>query len=121
MKKLFPVALAAAVLSFGCTSIGTLGLITQSEVNPASILKSGRPFKEIGPAQGSACKYILLSLIPWGQSDVELAARRALQRVKGDALVNVTVANSLYSFLPFYNILSVSCTAVKGIAVKFQK
>jgi hypothetical protein len=106
--------------SWGCTSIGTLGMVTKSEADPASILKSGRPFKELGPAEGNACKYILLSIVPWGESDLESAVGRALKKSGGDALINVSVANSLYSFLPIYNILSISCTAVKGISVKFQ-
>lgn len=106
--------------SWGCTSMGTLGMVTKSEADPASILRVGRSFKELGPAEGNACKYILLSIVPWGESDLESAVGRALKKSKGDALVNVSVANSLYSFLPIYNILSVSCTAVKGIAVKFQ-
>lgn len=109
----------ATTLLAGCTSIGTLGLVTKSEINPAQILDSGRPFKDLGPAEGSACKYIFLSVIPWGRSDLELAVERALKKSSGDALVNVSVASSLYSFLPIYNILSVSCTAVKGGAIKF--
>ncbi len=112
----------SALLIFlsGCTSMGTLGIVSKSEADPASILKSGRPFKAMGPASGSACKYILLSIVPWGDSDLESAVRRALKKSNGDALINVSVANSLYSFLPIYNIVSVSCTAVKGIAIKYQ-
>ena len=114
-------ALGAIFIFFsGCTSVGTLGLITKSEADPASILKSGRSYKELGPASGNACKYILLSIVPWGDSDLETAVRRALKKSNGDALVNVSVASSLYSFLPIYNIVSVSCTAVKGIAIKYQ-
>jgi hypothetical protein len=111
-----------AVLIFlsGCTSVGTLGIITKSEANPAAIFKEGRPYKELGPASGNACKYILLSIVPWGDSDLETAVRRALNKSNGDALLNVSVASSLYSFLPIYNIVSMSCTAVKGIAIKYQ-
>ncbi|NNN06788.1 MAG: hypothetical protein HKL90_12890 [Elusimicrobia bacterium] len=118
LRRSLAAALPAALLA-GCTSIGTLGLVTKSEINPAQILDSGRPFKDMGPAEGSACKYIFLSIIPWGRSDLELAVERALKRSSGDALVNVTVASSLYSFLPIYNILTVSCTAVKGDAIEF--
>ncbi len=114
-------AMGAILIFFsGCTSMGTLGMITKSEADPVSILKSGRSYKELGPASGNACKYILLSIVPWGDSDLETAVRRALKKSNGDALVNVSVASSLYSFLPIYNIVSVSCTAVKGIAVKYQ-
>jgi hypothetical protein len=35
-------------------------------------------------------------------------------------LINVTTSSSLYGFIPVYNILSFTCTTVKGIAVKFQ-
>ena len=74
-------ALGAIFIFFsGCTSVGTLGLITKSEADPASILKSGRSYKELGPASGNACKYILLSIVPWGDSDLETAVRRALKK-----------------------------------------
>lgn len=121
-KKIVSLAVFSGLIGFscGCTSVGTLGMITKSEADPASILRSGRSFKELGPAQGNACKYMFLSVVPWGESDLESAVGRALKKSNGDALLNVSVANSLYSFLPIYNILSVSCTAVKGIAIKFQ-
>ena len=121
-RRIWPLAIFAGLIGFswGCTSMGTLGMITKSEANPTSILKSGRSFKELGPAQGNACKYMFLSIVPWGESDLEAAVGRALKKTGGDALLNVSVANSLYSFLPIYNILSVSCTAVKGISIKFQ-
>ncbi len=120
-KILAAASLCAALATFpSCTSMGTLGIITKSEADPVSIFRHGRSFKEIGPTEGSACKYMILSIVPWGKSDLQTAVDRALKKSGGDALINVSVANSLYSFLPVYSILSVSCTAVKGIAVGFE-
>jgi hypothetical protein len=45
---------------------------------------------------------------------------KALAPSGGDALVNVTVSNSLYTFIPIYNLFSYACTEVRGIAVKLQ-
>jgi hypothetical protein len=45
----------------------------------------------------------------------------ALTKVEGDALINVTVSNSLYGFVPIYNVFSYTCTDVNGIAIKFEK
>ena len=38
-----------------------------------------------------------------------------------DVARNVTVSNSLYGFVPLYNIFSYTCTEVKGIAIKLEK
>jgi hypothetical protein len=104
----------------GCVSVGSLGVITKSSVDPASVLKTGHSVKELGPAEGEACRYFLIAVIPWGNSDVQTAVDKALAPSGGDALVNVTTSSSLYGFVPVYNVLSFTCTSVKGTAVKLE-
>lgn len=105
----------------GCTSVGTVGIVTKSSAEPVSILKNGQAYKELGVAQGEACRFFLLGIFPWGDATFSTAVDDALSKAGGDAMVNVTVSNSLYGFLPvFYNVFSYTCTDVKGIAVKFE-
>jgi hypothetical protein len=112
----------AALALGGCSTVGSLGIVARSSSDAASLLKNGRPFKEAGFAQGRACRYFLLGIIPFGDADIQTAADRALASVGGgDALINVTTENSLYGFIPVYNICSQSCTTVKGMAIRFQE
>ncbi len=104
----------------GCASVGTVGMITKSTSDPLYITKTAHPIKELGPAQGEACRYFLFAIIPWGKSDLQVAVDQALTKVGGDALVNVAVSSGLYGFIPIYNVLSYTCTTVKGTAVKFE-
>ena len=103
-----------------CSSTGTLGIVTKSSADPLKLIKSSQNFEEIGPAKGEACRYFLLALIPWGESDMGKAIDEALAKSGGDALVNVSVTSSLYGFIPFYNVFSYTCTTVQGIAIKFS-
>ena len=105
----------------GCTSVGTLGVVTKSSADPGAVLKAGQSYKELGPTQAEACRYYLLSVIPWGDATFSKAVDNALAKTGGDALINVTVSNSLYGFVPIYNIFSYTCTEVKGIAIKLEK
>lgn len=104
----------------GCSSSGTLGIVTKSTADSAGLLKSGRNFQDLGPAEGSACRHFVLAIIPWGDSTLSTAVDNALQQKGGDALLNVTVTSSLYGFIPIYNVYSFTCTEVKGVAVKFE-
>jgi len=61
--------------------------------------------------------FLPVRVIPWGNGTLSAAVDDALEKVKGDALINVTVSNSLYGFLPIYNIFAFTCTDVKGIAI----
>jgi len=118
MKKY--IVLLMALLVTGCTSVGTLGIVTKSTGDPGAMLRNAQSYKELGPVQGDACRYFLLALVPWGDATLSTAADNALAKVGGDALINVTVSNSLYGFVPLYNVFSYTCTDVKGIAIKFQ-
>lgn len=108
------------ILLAGCSSSGTLGIVTRSSADPASLLRAGRAFKELGPVEAQVCRHFVLAIIPWGQADFSHAVDKALIERGGDALVNVTVETSLYGFIPIYNVYSFTCTTVQGIAVKFE-
>src|SRR5215831_19041558 len=111
---------ACALLLGACSSSGTLGIVTKSSADPASLLKSGRAFKELGPVQSQVCRHFVLAIIPWGEADFSRAVDKALVERGGDALLNVSVETSLYGFIPIYNVYSFTCTTVQGIAVKFE-
>ena len=72
----------------GCSSSGTLGIVTKSAADPAGLLKSGRSFQDLGPAEGSACRHFVLAIIPWGNSTFSAAVDDALQQKGGDALID---------------------------------
>ena len=104
----------------GCSSAGSLGMVVKSTADPGALLKNQTAFREIGPATGEACRFFVLGILPFGQSDVAAAVDEALTSSGGDALLNVTVSSSLYGFIPMYNLFSYTCTNVRGIAVKFE-
>jgi hypothetical protein len=120
LNQLLGLLLTVIILS-ACSSFGTLGIVTKTSIDPASVLKSGRGYKEIGPAEGKACRYFLLAIIPWGDSTFSTAVDRALSANGGDALINVSVESSLWGWIPIYNVFSWTCTTAKGIAVKFEE
>ena len=108
------------VLASGCTSTGTLGIVTKGSANPAALLQSAQGFEELGLTEGRACRHFILAIIPFGNSNVEEAVNIALEKTGGDALINVTTSSSLYGFIPIYNVYSFTCTAVRGTAIKFN-
>ena len=67
------------------------------------MLRNAQPYKELGPVQSQACRFFLLGVIPWGNATLSTAVDNALSTVGGDALINVTVINSLYGFVPMAN------------------
>ena len=115
--KTIPLLLCLLLLLAGCWSSGSLSLVARDTVDPGSILK-GRAYQVIGPAEGRACRFFLLGLIPFGDSTFATAVEEALDETGGDALVNVTTTSSLYGFFPIYNVLGFTCTSVKGFAVR---
>ena len=110
----------AGLLMAGCSSTGNLGLISKSAADPGSLVTSGRNYKEIGPANGQACRYILVGIIPWGDSTASAAIADALGKTGGDALLNVSVTSNLYSLIPIYNVFCWTCTSVEGISIKYE-
>lgn len=116
--RLSAVLLCALVVS-ACTSTGTLGMVSRSTA-ASEALRTGRPFKELGPTHGSSCRFFLLGLVPWGDGTVSDATQDALERTGADAVINATVETSLYGFVPIYQLFSYTCTSVSGTAVKFE-
>ncbi|MBI5623989.1 MAG: hypothetical protein HY924_09440 [Elusimicrobia bacterium] len=113
-------AVLASLLLVGCTSVGRVGIVTRGSADPGALLKGQRFFHEVGPAEARACRFLALGIIPGGNADIQEATDKALDKTGGDALINVTTANSLYAFLPIYNVLSVGCTTVKGTAIAYD-
>lgn len=121
MRRVFLcLALIAACLS-GCSTSGTLGLVTKSMADPGALLKDGRGYKELGPTSGEACRFFVLAIIPFGDSAFSSAVDDALRKAGGDALLNVTTTSSLYGFIPIYNVYTYTCTEVRGIAIKMNE
>jgi hypothetical protein len=120
MRSIRFAGLLALLSLAGCVSVGSLGVITKSSIDPAATLKTAHSVKDLGPVEGQACRYFVIAVIPWGNSDIQTAVDKALAPTGGDALVNVTTSTSLYGFVPIYNVLSFTCTTVKGTAVKLE-
>lgn len=118
--KRFGVVLTLAAGLNGCTSVGSLGIIAKSRTDMAALVRGGREFKELGPADGIACRHFLFAVFPWGNADIQMAVDNALEKSGGDALINVTTTNSLLGYIPIYNVYSQDCTTVRGTAIKFQ-
>jgi hypothetical protein len=110
----------SCAITAGCTSTGSLGVVTKPSADNAERLRSGVQFEELGPAEGSACRHFILAVIPFGDSTFSKAVDEALASRGGDALINVNVSSSLYGFVPIYNVYSFTCTSVHGIAVKYK-
>lgn len=104
----------------GCTSVGSLGMIVRSSANPTEKAKS-KTFKELGIVKGKACRTLILGAFPVGNADVSRAADKAMEKSNADALINVATSNSLYGFIPIYNVVAVTCTCVKGTAIKWSE
>jgi hypothetical protein len=120
MRKAISLMIAVIMLA-GCTSVGTLGIVTRSTGDPGSLLRNPTQYKELGVVEGEACRYFLLAIVPWGDATLTTAVDQALATVGGDAMINVTVTNSLYGFIPIYNVFTYSCTSVRGIAIRIKK
>ena len=113
--------LLLVIFASGCSSTGTLGIVTKSSANPAALLQSAQGFEELGLTEGKGCRHFVLAIIPFGNSNFEEAVNNALKKTGGDALINVSTTSSLYGFIPLYNVYSFTCTTVRGTAIKFKK
>jgi hypothetical protein len=112
---------AIVLVLTGCvnrSSNGSLGMITKSSLASASsILKSGRPYRELGPAEGQTCQTFTLFIFPTGKSDFVTAVDNALDPNGGDALISITSKTTMTGA---WFAGGVVCTTVKGTAIKFE-
>ena len=118
IRQIGPSALATIALA-SCTSVGQVGAMTRASADPGAMIREAHPYREIGPAKGTACRYFLLAIVPWGDATASQALEEALDATGGDALLNVTVYSSLYTFIPYFNIFTYTCTSVEGTAISY--
>ncbi|TKB73398.1 MAG: hypothetical protein E8D45_09450 [Nitrospira sp.] len=97
----------------GCGTIGQLGLVTRSSVEPESLLKSGKAYRELGQVWGKVCSYGTPA------DNFAKVVDDALAHVGGDALINVTTSTHRYPYLFLREKEMGSCTRVQGTAIKF--
>lgn len=106
-----------------CSTSGQLSMIAKRDVDATSLLKAGRAYQTLGPAEGKACHYLLL-FVPLGDSDISKAVDDALAPSGGDALLYVTTEKEYRTLpSPYFFLLPIferACTSVKGTAVRFQ-
>lgn len=109
-----PVLLLMALFALGgCETTGQLGLVTRSSVDPESLIKSGKAYRELGPVWGKVCSY--------GRPADNFAkvVDDAVEHVGADALINVTTSTHRYPYLALRDKVMDSCTRVQGTAIKF--
>ena len=113
-----------ALLLAGCTSTGSLGIVSNSETEADLGPHDPHTFHRVGSEiSGTACRHFILGILPLGSSDIEAAMKKALSshpELKADGLVHVATQSSLYGFFPLYNVYTVTCTTVKGIPIRFD-
>lgn len=122
MKRvnLFLLQIAATCIFTGCGTTGQLGLVTGNSVDPESLLRSDRAYRELGPAWGKMC-----SSPPWPFTPTDNFARvvdDALVHTGADALLNVTTSTHREPYLTFVFFIPFTthkCTVVQGTAIKF--
>lgn len=114
-----------AVLLGGCSSVGSLGMIsdskTEADLGPRDLHAYHRVGQEI---VGTTCHHFILGILPIGDSDLESAMKDEFKKnptLKADGLIHVTTQSTLYGFFPLYNVYTVTCTTIRGIPVRFER
>ncbi len=87
MKRIVCLLIASVFALAGCSTTGNLGLVTRGAANPGTLLTENTEFKELGQAAEEACRYLILALILFGQSDVAHAVDKTLEGTGGDAFL----------------------------------
>jgi len=103
----------------GCTSVGSAGLMVRSAANPIELARAGS-FRDLGPVEATDCRYLIIGVLPLGNADPGHVLEKALTSKGADALLNVSTSNSHYGFVPIYNVFSITCTSLRGTAIKFE-
>ena len=118
------IPLALFLMTAGCTSTGSIGLLSRSETEADLGPHDSHKFHRVGnQIEGTACRHFILGLIPWGDSDLETAMKNAFKKnpsLHPDGLIHVTTSTSLYNFFPLYNVYTLTCTTVRGVPVRFD-
>jgi len=120
-EKVKALLLLAALLLASCSTVGNFGVVMKGSADPGERFRTANSYEDLGPVEGKACRYFLLGIIPFGDSNLTEATDKALASADGDAIINASVSTSLYGFIPIYNILGSTCTTVKGTAIKFPE
>lgn len=95
----------------GCMTMG-------SGIAPSTApITADDSYTEIGPAAGSAWGIHIMGLLPISESGTDIAVNRALTSSGGDALINVTMDNSVYMLM----VVNLYRTRVEGTAIKLQR
>lgn len=102
----------------GCTSVGNAGLLMHSAADPLKVVKA--PYRDLGFVEETGCRFLIIGIVPAGNADPSDVLNKALRKKGADALINATTSNSLYGFIPIYNVFSITCTTVKGTAISFE-
>jgi hypothetical protein len=109
-----------ALLGLACASTTNHGLMTREMADAGDLIETAHSYEELGPTRGRSCRFFLLNLIPWGNSTTGAAMDKALASSGGNAVINASVTTSLYGFVPIYNVLSYTCTTVRGVAIEIN-
>ncbi|MGC8528898.1 MAG: hypothetical protein ACP5OP_01685 [Leptospirillia bacterium] len=121
---LLSAGIALLLFAAGCTSTGSIGLLSDSETETDLGPHDSHVFHRVGhPIEGRACRHFILGIIPWGDSDLESAMRDAFKKnpsLHADGLVHVATSTSLYNFFPLYNVYTLTCTTVRGTPIRFD-
>lgn len=134
--RLVPVCFICGLTTFilslvGCEpSIGHLGLVTQNNVDSVLLLKSGKPYTEVGHHSASVCYDSKESFRP--SDDFAKAVESALNSREADALIDVTVTTHRGSYFPVWALIPIPpmgmlpveiqerlCITVSGTAIQF--
>jgi hypothetical protein len=117
-KQLLGVVLLVVVAA--CSSVDQVGMITLPSADPGSLLTKPVAYQTLGVAEGKACRYFAIGLIPWGNSTAGAALEKALASTGGNAMLNASIQTDLYGFIPIYNVFNFTCTTVRGTAIRFE-
>ena len=119
MRAVFTM-MTVVMMALGCSSTATHSIIARQMADIGSVIEEARAYTEIGPVEARRCRYFFVNVFPWGDSTTVAAMEKALRGTGGNAILNASVTTSLYGFFPIYNVLSFTCTTVKGIAVRIE-
>lgn len=108
MNKSYPVIVIALLLTIGCSArVADLTLVSTKNIDLSNAKLDARKGKRI---KGEDCAIALLGLIPLGHPNLEKAIDNALEKGKG----NVMVDQVTYQKAAYFIIASQYCIEVEG-------